>query len=73
MLEDKRWWESRTLWSLLVALGSIIAAAFGIEIDEQTKKVLITQTTAVMSGIGALVGIVGGMIFRWKAKREITK
>lgn len=72
-MEEKQWWKSRALWSLVVAVGCLIAGAFGFEVDEQTKQLLIDNTTAIASGVGILFGIISGAIFRIKAKDKLIK
>jgi hypothetical protein len=54
-------------------VGCIIAGLFGIDIDEATKQALIDNTLVLVSGIGTLGGIIGGIIFRVKAKNKLTK
>lgn len=70
---EKKWWASRSIWSLVIAVGCIIAGLFGIDIDEATKQALIDNTLVLVSGIGTLGGIIGGIIFRVKAKNKLTK
>jgi len=72
-MEEKKWWASRSIWSLIVALACVVAGIFGVDIDEATKEALLDNTVAVVSAIGAVVGIISGAIFRMKATKTIKK
>ncbi len=56
----------------VAVLSMVLAGSLGIEIDAETQQVLITQGTAVVTGIVAIVGSVVGFYGRWRANSRIS-
>ncbi len=54
MLNSKPWYQSKTIWASLIAIGAGIASPFGVDID-QALQISISQ--AVMQFITAASSI----------------
>ncbi|SMO75399.1 hypothetical protein SAMN06269117_1263 [Balnearium lithotrophicum] len=71
MNETKKWYESKAIWGAVVTIFAIVLGFFGVQIDEQTKQVLINETTAFASAAAALVGSLLAIYGRVKAEKKI--
>ena len=67
----KDWYQSKTIWGAIITIASILLSFAGVHIDEQTKQVLVSQTTAFASAAGALAGSITVIYGRLKAKKKI--
>ena len=67
MQEEKKWWESRTVWGGLVAIGAAIAGAAGYQVDADTQGQTVELILAGVTAVGGLLAIVG----RVKATKAI--
>ena len=59
MQDTKPWWQSRAIWSALVAVLAGAASVWGYSVsaaDQQQVVELVTGVAAALGGIGALVG-----------------
>ena len=71
MNETKKWYESKTIWGGVITLLAVLLSFLGIQIDEQTKQVLINETTAFASAAAALIGSLLTIYGRIKAEKRI--
>lgn len=69
MSDAKPWWQSRTMWGLVIAAVATILKSFGVELDAGFQDQLVE--------IGLTVGTAAGLILaawgRLKATRPIGK
>lgn len=59
MIEDKAWYQSKTVWGGLVALVGAAAGLIGIQIDAATNEALVLSLTSGASAVGAILAIYG--------------
>ena len=69
--QTKPWWQSKTIWGALITIIALILSLFGVQIDEQTKQVLINESVALATAIAGIVGAVLSIYGRIKAKQRI--
>jgi len=58
-LDFKCWYQSRTIWGALIALGSGIAALYGYHITPQDQQTLIELLSGITTSIGGLIALYG--------------
>lgn len=68
MVEEKFWYQSKTIWGSLVAVAAALAASFGVTIDAANQAEIAAAIVQLVGGAGALVAIYG----RLKATQVIT-
>ena len=68
-MENKYWWQSKTIWGGLVAIGAATAGAFGIAIDDATQGEIVDYIMVIAGAVGGLLAIYG----RVKADRVIKQ
>lgn len=71
-MENKPWWQSKTIWAALVAAIASGASLAGHNIDSGTQVVLVNNLTNIADGIAVLSGIAAS-IFRAKSTTNLTK
>lgn len=59
MIEEKAWYQSKTIWGGLVAFAGAMAGLFGIDVDAATGDALALALTQGAAAIGAVVAIIG--------------
>lgn len=59
MQDEKHWYQSKTIWGGLVALGAALGGLFGVEIDAASNEALVAALTNAAAAIGAVVAIIG--------------
>lgn len=64
VVDVKPWWASKTIWTQVVGFLAVLGAAFGFDIDEETK-------TQIIAGIAGVVGLVT-VILKGSAKPSVT-
>jgi hypothetical protein len=69
--ETKPWYASKTIWGAIVTIISLLLSLKGIQIDEQTKQVLIDQGTAAITAVGTFIGSIVAVYGRIKAEKKI--
>lgn len=70
MEENKKWYESRTVWGGLVAVGAAAAgAALNVTVDTDTQEQIVGLVMSAVAIVGAAVSIYG----RLKAEKKISK
>lgn len=66
-METKKWWQSKTIWGGVVAIGAAAAGAFGHAVDQDTQDQVVELIMAIVGAAGGLLAIYG----RLKADKEI--
>lgn len=66
-LVSKKWYESKTIWGVVVIALSQIGRLYGYDVDEQAQKDLVE----VLSGLGTSIGGVIVLLGRLKAEKKI--
>ena len=62
-MDNKSWWQSKTIWVNLIAIaGIVLNHFFGIELDAETQAVLATSVLAVIN-----------IILRIKTNQPVSK
>jgi len=69
MEENKLWYQSKTVWGGLIAVGAAVAGSFGIDIDAGTQGEIVDYIVVGIGAIGGLVAVWG----RVKASKKIGK
>jgi hypothetical protein len=59
MIEEKPWFESKTIWGSLIAVAAALASALGISIDGATQAELTNIIVQFAAAGGALMAIYG--------------
>ena len=59
MQEDKAWYQSRSVWGGVVALGAALAGLVGVGVDTASNEVLVTALSNGAAAAGAVVAILG--------------
>ncbi len=59
MVEEKRWYHSRTIWGSILAVGASLAGTMGVTIDNSTQVDLADSMLQFVGAIGAMVAIYG--------------
>ena len=68
MLNEKPWWESRTIWASVIAVAAVIAGYFRFEIVEADQAALVDAITSI---VGAVAGVIA-IYTRATAKASLT-
>jgi hypothetical protein len=68
-VEVKKWWQSKAVWGGLIAVGSAVAGAFGIVVDEPTQEQIAEYAVVIAGAVGGLLAIYG----RLKADKKLRK
>lgn len=63
----KKWYESKSIWGGLVTLLSIVLGILGYQMSVEEAEAVVLALTGLGATVGTLVGIVG----RIKATKEI--
>lgn len=66
---EKPWYESKTIIGAVVAVGSGLAAAFGIVLAPEDQSAIVDVVVALGASVGGLLAIYG----RVKAKTTLRK
>ena len=59
MIEEKKWYMSKTIWGSLLAVAAALGATAGITIDAAAQVELSEAIVSFVGAIGALVAIYG--------------
>lgn len=71
MDETKSWYASKGVWGGIIALASVIAGFFGVQIDESTQAVIVDQITGSAAAVGVIAGAVTAIWGRLAANKQI--
>lgn len=59
MVEEKNWYESKTIWGALIAVAASLGGAVGINIDPESQVGLAEIMVQFTGAFGALLAIYG--------------
>lgn len=59
MVEEKQWYESRTIWGALVAVGASIVGSLGIPIDAPAQSEIADSMVQLIGALGAITAVYG--------------
>lgn len=59
MVEEKQWYQSKTIWGALLAVGASFVSTLGISIDASTQNDLADAMIQLIGAIGAMTAIYG--------------
>ncbi len=59
MVEEKSWYESKTIWGALIAVAASVTGAMGLSIDVGAQSDLADALVQLVGAIGAMVAIYG--------------
>jgi uncharacterized membrane protein len=59
MVEEKHWYQSRTIWGALIAVIASLFGALGISIDGTTQNEISEVMLKIVSVLGAVTAIYG--------------
>ncbi len=59
MVEEKNWYESKTIWGALLAIGASFMGVFGVSIDTVAQADLADAMIQLIGAIGAMTAIYG--------------
>ena len=59
MVEEKNWYESKTIWGALIAVAASVTGAMGLSIDVGAQSDLADALVQLVGAIGAMVAIYG--------------
>ncbi len=59
MVDEKNWWQSRTIWGALVAVLASVLNALDIKLDEGAQGELADTIVQLVGAVGALFAVYG--------------
>lgn len=59
MIDEKPWYQSKTIWGGIVALGSAAAGNWGVKVDAASGDALVLALTSAATAVGAVLAIIG--------------
>ena len=59
MVEEKQWFQSKTIWGGLIAATASLAGVFGISVDFVAQTELTDALVQLAGAVGALFAIYG--------------
>lgn len=62
MNDEKKWWQSKTVWGGLAAGGAAVAALFGLEVSTEDQVSLVAIGVQGAGLIGAALAIFGRIV-----------
>ena len=62
MMEEKPWYNSKTIWGALIAVGASLSGFMGLALDPVTQSDLADALLQLVGGIGAIVAIYGRLM-----------
>ena len=59
MVDEKNWYESRTIWGALVAILASLMGGFGFEFNQEIQNDLAETIIQLVAAFGALIALYG--------------
>nr|WP_321270474.1 hypothetical protein [uncultured Tolumonas sp.] len=64
--ESKPWYQSKTIWGGVIAVGAAVGGAFGLHIDASTQAGIADACVVLGGGVGGLLAIFGRLTAQHK-------
>ncbi len=58
MIDEKPWWQSRTIWASLVAVIAVVLGYFGYDIGGEDQAGLVEAISSGVAIVGSLIAII---------------
>ena len=62
MVDEKPWYESRTIWGSLIAIAAALSSTLGVSIDGATQTELASIVVQFAGAAGSLLAIYGRLV-----------
>ncbi len=62
MMDTKPWYESRTVWGSIVAVGASLAGVFGLAVEPQEQLLIVDTALQAISAAGAILALYGRFV-----------
>ena len=85
-MEKKKWWQSKTIWGILISAGGVILLNQGVDVavpenpDFEQLKEYYEQVKAAQGDIGKIIGVIVSAVGflltlygRFKASTAVSK
>lgn len=59
MVEEKHWYQSKTVWGALLAVTASLLSAMGISIDTAAQSDIADAMIQLVGAVGAIIAIYG--------------
>lgn len=59
MIEEKNWYESKTIWGALLAVVASLMSTLGIQVDAVAQTDLADALIQLIGAVGAMLAIYG--------------
>jgi uncharacterized membrane protein len=59
MVEEKQWYQSKTIWGALLAVGASFVSTLGISVDTVAQNDLADAIIQLIGALGAMTAIYG--------------
>lgn len=59
MVEEKQWYQSKTVWGALLAVAASMVGALGISIDTSAQSDIADAMIQFVGAVGAMIAIYG--------------
>lgn len=59
MVEEKNWYESKTIWGALIAVAASVTGAMGLTVDTGAQSDLADALVQLVGAVGAMIAIYG--------------
>ena len=64
MIDYKPWYNSKTIWGSIIAIVSVIASVFGVDISTSIQSQLVESALQLVALTGSLIAIFGRLTAR---------
>lgn len=71
-MEGKPFWQSKTLWGLLLMVLGFVLPMLGVTVPENMQEDVLADVMGMMPAISKVVGGVLVIIGRFKATKKLT-
>ncbi len=59
MNETKPWWQSQTIYGVIIAMLGVVGRLLGYELTEADQHTLVSIVSTLIEGVGAVWAIIG--------------
>ena len=59
MVEEKQWYQSKTIWGSILAVGASLMGTMGVSIDSSVQSDMADSIIQMIGAVGAMTAIYG--------------